>query len=269
MYLTAQQGKSVYRVDLQTGEINEKQFDSYATRVAVKNGKLYVALQCAEQGSSKKTFGAVAVIDTATFSTQTILNVSLVPFDIEVDDNGYVYLSDTDEGMASYRIDGKKISSWDCFYLMYLEKNPKLSKIFMVDSGVSPTDIFACEISDGIFGNNYDSPYHGYPMSTYQRLSPDGTRIFNGSGNMFVCRDGKTGDMEYCGTLGQPFAAICFDLPHDRFYTAKDKMLTAYSYGWRLAFNLSTLRRRCLTLKRTYRRCRCADANKWRQYAGN
>ncbi len=247
-YMTASNCKSLYRVDLQTGQITEKTFSVPVERLAMVNGKLYATLLRTghQYYGGSDGFGAVAVIDTATFATTAVFSTNIDPYDIAADDAGNVYLAPGSGQwslLASYNTDTGALLSEirQVRHLSRIDWNPHLKKIYLVTTDSSPVDITALETVNGVVTETYDSPYHGdYAMTSYERISPDGSRIFNGAGTMFACKPTQTGDMVYLGKLGVPFTSICFDLPNDRFYAAKDNKLTVCEYSTMKALNTLT-----------------------------
>ena len=248
-YLTAENGKSLYRVDLATGQITEKAFSVRAERIAIHNGNLYLTLLRTGHlyYGNNDGFGAVAVIDTATFTTKALFSTDVDPFDIEVDSKGNFFLA---PGSAQWSVvvsyngnTGALLSFAERFFCeCYVERNPASDKIYLITTVLSPRDITAVEISNGLITKYYGSPYHGdYDMSTYMKIDPQGKFIFNGAGTIFVSKSAQTGDMQYWGTLGKPFTAICFDKDSDRFYIGNERMLTAFEYSTQKALYTLTL----------------------------
>ena len=235
-YIIPYERNSVYRIDLETGAITSKQFDLAIRSMAVKNGKLYLALARGPKDNNREGYGAVAVINTATFKTEHIFNTDVHPYDLVVDESGIVYISPGENtGSLLFSYDSKTgqyiSSAFDVIQWSLLHQNPLTGKLYTINTYGSPTVLNAFETSNGNFTGHYSSPYRGeYPMTFVLRISPDGNFIFNGSGNIFRSAPTQMDDMVYLGSLHEPYTSICFDLSHDRFYTSKGNTLTAYSY---------------------------------------
>ncbi len=240
VYLTEVDGNSLYRVDYETGIITEKSFPLIAEQISIKNGKIYLSLLRTGHVYSLPTnqngYGAFAVIDASTFKTTSVFNTNLDPFDIEADEQGNVYLA---PGSGQWSIissysgeSGMHLSTYNnsVRFESYMDINPVTGKIYTITTDTSPRDIDAYEIANGIITTNYDSPYHGdYSMSTYMKISPDGSCIYNGSGNVFTSTPTQAGDMIYMQTLGDPFTTMCFDQTNNLFYTGNGNTLRSYS----------------------------------------
>ena len=241
IYMTAIDGYSLYRADLSTGEVSALCFDFKAERLAVANGKVYVTLphQAHARYLDTEGTGTIAIVDTASFQTEFMFDVSIDPYDIEVDAAGYAYIAPGSSGwsyISAYDTgNGSFISnSGNVYYKSFIDYNPQLGKIYSTDQGLSPADIFAYEVTDGVITAKYDSPYHGtYGISPYIEVSPDGKYIFNGAGTVYTCASTESGDMIYDGNIGGAYSSISFDLDNNRFYTSSDNTLTAYEYSSR------------------------------------
>ncbi|MDW7657352.1 MAG: Ig-like domain-containing protein, partial [Bacillota bacterium] len=239
-YLTAPSSRILYRVNLETGEVQTKTFSLTAERLVVKNGKIYLTLLRSGHQNWDNTYlngyGAVAVIDTATFRTEFIFNTNIDPYDIAADEAGHVFLapgSNQHSILAAYASQSGQFCSsiGSVYFKSWLDRNPISGKLYTISTNLIPRDIDAFEVSDGLITVNYDSPYHGnYEMYTLMRVSPDGQLIFNGSGNLFTSTPTQSGDMVYAGTLGSTYTSLAFDLAHNRFYTGDGKTFKGYAY---------------------------------------
>lgn len=241
-YITEKDSCSLYKIDLATGEILSKTFDIKAERLTIKNGKVYLTLPRHLHSyylPDGEGYGAIAVIDIATFSVEYIFDVALDPYDIEADDMGRVYIGPGSAQWSILSVYDSATGEWlsehrSVRYKSLWDYNEQYDKLYSITQSSSPRDIDAYEIGEGTITAKYDSPYHGdYTMHTYMRISPDGHYIFNGSGNIFNCAPTQSGDMVYSGTLGRTFTSICFDLASDTFFTSEGKVLTVYYYSTR------------------------------------
>lgn len=236
-YMTEVDGKSLYRIDLETGEIQEKQFDVYAEHIAVKNNKIYVTLRRRETPAplfddGYENSGAVAIVDTAAFKTETIFELFSYTTDIVTDEDGRPYVWSSK--LTSYDTSNGKHNS---FYITssggYLYYNSKMSKIYSM-SNYKPDRIYAYEVSDGIVDDSYESDrFSSSYLSSIMEISPDGEYLFNGRGPIFKCAADQSGDMIIDGYLDDGYNSICFDLANDAFYTASNRTFNAYRYSTR------------------------------------
>ncbi len=241
-YMTEKDGYSLYRVDLTTGEITEKSFGFKAERIAIKNSKLYLTMTITghQYYDSSQTledgYGAVAIIDTETFKTERIISTNTDISDIEVDEQGRLYLapgSYQNSILSVYENTGTLLSSYfPVYYGSYIERSLQTGRIYAKED-LTSAHLQAFDITDGVI-TAYRYSSRDYTMTSYMRISPDGQYIFNGAGTIFKCAQVLTDDMQYDGKIGEQFNTICFDLSNNTFYTAKDKTLTAYNYTTRV-----------------------------------
>lgn len=85
---------------------------------------------------------------------------------------------------------------------------PGLSRLFFINSGVSPSDINMVDIdvNNGTLGPEIDSPYHGdYTLTSPIRLLPDESAVVIGSGLFF-----STNDLSYLNSFGLAFTDLVF-----------------------------------------------------------
>lgn len=86
--------------------------------------------------------------------------------------------------------------------------SPVQSKVYFLDSGVSPTDVnmVAVDGTAGTLGAETDSPYHGdYALPNPIRLLPDESGVIVGSGIVFSATD-----LTYRTSLGLTFEDVAF-----------------------------------------------------------
>lgn len=236
MYMTESGGYKLYRIDLDTGEKSEIYFPYKAERLALKNGKLYVTMTYGHSPNYGTGNGYILVVDTPTFSVDKIINVVPDPYDIEADGLGRLYISPGSGGWAVLSVYNlateERIYTYEDFKDQVLfDYNSVYSKLYTIT-----TDITAYEINDGSITKRYTSPCWGdYDLSAYMKISPDGKYIFNGSGNIFACAQGQTGDMAYVRNIGHTFSSVCFDTSNDEFYIACNDRMYIYDYDtWTL-----------------------------------
>jgi hypothetical protein len=86
--------------------------------------------------------------------------------------------------------------------------SPVRSRVYFLDSGVSPTDVHMVSIdhAGGKLGADVDSPYHGdYSLPNPVRLLPDESKVIVGSGVIF-----DASDLTYRTSLGLAFVDVAF-----------------------------------------------------------
>lgn len=235
IYMTDKTNKKVYSVNYETKQISSIDFDLPPERLAYENNELFVTLLKGnhEYWTTNPLAGAIAIINTGTFTLSDRFDIDTDPFDLVVR-NGYIYVipgSNQWVPISSYsRLTKLKVanSSSNIRFQSFTELNPVSDTIVTVDTDVSPRDMSLVNISNGnVVGSIVDSPYHGnYPMTTNFGVSLDGKYVFNGSGEVFDA------NLNHVKTLNNAFYDIAFNPINNNFYTA-DKLnntITAYAY---------------------------------------
>lgn len=242
LYFTDIVGKKVYSINYQTGETKSIQFDLPTERITFANEEIYVTLlKSGHQYYNPSTdtgTGAVAIIDANNFTLKDKFDVNIDPFDIAVDNQGYIYLfggSNQWTAAKSYSRETKaEVASINGVRMQsYIQFNPNQDKLYTITTDTSPRDMTAYETRSGKYTvGGYDSPYHGdYAMSTKFRISPDGKYIFNAAGTIFKATGSKYDDMTYVTSLSTDFSDVAFNIEENKFYTAvKDNKIIEYDY---------------------------------------
>lgn len=248
-YAMNEKDSIIYLLDASTNSVVAYNYNTYdyksvklslpAEAVAFANNKIYVTQLKGKHSSvwwDEDQEGAFSVIDASTMKQERVINIDLDPFDIEADDKGIVYIS---SGSGQHtRIEsydsrtGKLLSSQRIYHRTYIKMNPSQTKVYSIDTAVSPRDIASYSINDGVLSPEKDSPYHGdYPLTTDLTISPDGKYLFNGTGNIFRASMVDSADMTYHASLDRSFTSIAFDVPNGELYTANNKKyIQAYDY---------------------------------------
>ena len=103
---------------------------------------------------------------------------------------------------------------------------PDKTKIYAINTDLSPRDIEEFTISNGKFTGSKDSPYHGdYDLGEDIKVSPDGRFVFNNLGHVFK------GNLEHAAKLEVPFNDIAFDLPNNHFYSGIGNYIFRHQYS--------------------------------------
>ena len=238
LYMTDNANRKLHAVNYQTKTISTLKLDLAPERLTYANGKLYVALLKSghQYWTESPLEGAIAVVDTKTFTLTKVFTIAADPYDIVVDHDGYIYTIPgsnqwsnidgfspiTNEKMPNYRI---------MRFQSLAEMHPINNRIYTVDTDSSPRDMSFFDVSNGVVQSQKDSPYHGdYTMATNFRLSPDGNYVFNGSGEIFDA------NLIHLSSLNMKFTDVTFDISKNKFYLGnKDaKGITAFDYGTEL-----------------------------------
>jgi serine protease Do len=222
-------------INYETQEVKSISLPLPAERLYFANGELYITLLKGQHDlywRNENQEGAIAVIDTSTFTLKESFDIDLDPFDIVVDDR-YIYVS-SGSGQWTYiksydLVTKQEVDSESIRNASYLEMHPNQYMIYAITTDTFPRDISVFTISSGQFTGTYDSPYHGdYQMTADMTISDDGKYIFNHIGTVFHATNLKSTNMTYVTSIS-PFTAIAFDQAAQAFYTGKDNKVTMYN----------------------------------------
>ncbi|WP_053367945.1 hypothetical protein [Bacillus sp. FJAT-27245] len=236
--------KNVIRYNYKTKEKKVLKLDLKTEKMMVSGDVLYVLLMTREEHDpywSHNQSGAVAVIDTKTFTLIKEFPINIDPYDIAVDDS-YIYLTPgSGQSTHVYRYSRKTYEFLGSEYVVdftdqsTIKFSEALNKFYTVRakglikkmSGFQYTDNFSRV-------NHFRSPYHGdYPLTPLFYLSPDGKYLFNGSGNVFLTTNDKATDMTFFKRItgGSPnaFYSLGFNLEDGKFYTG-GTIVSVYDY---------------------------------------
>jgi serine protease Do len=225
---------NIVEINYETQEVKSIPMPLPAERLYFANDELYVTLlkgQHSPYWQEEDQEGAIAIVDTATFTLKEQFDIALDPFDIVADDK-YIYVS-SGSGQLTYiksydRVTKQEVDSEWIQNASYLEMHPNKTMIYAITTDLSPRDISVYTISDGQFTGSYDSPYHGeYEMEPAMTISDDGKYIFNHFGIVFRSTPLKSTNMTYVTEIF-PFTSIAFDQGSKTFYTGYENELTMY-----------------------------------------
>ena len=248
VYMSDHEAKKVYCISTDTYEQKSISFDIGPESMFYKNGKLYVSLCVKRHGDNVNEqweddqSGAFAIIDCATFSVIAQYSIEFDPYSIVVSNNDTVYIGSGSRKwmeLHSYNQDGtlfEKITSYDP--LVNFGYNPQLNRIYGIDSFNTPRTIHAVYLNSygeilEVYSGENKPPNFG--ISTKEKnflITPDGTRILNGSGNVYDCSTIRADDMRLLKpSLDHYWTAIAFNEEGTEFYTALDnKSIYTYDY---------------------------------------
>lgn len=241
VYLTKLGSRTVYAVNYETTEIKTLTLSYPANRVELYQNQLVFTQH--KMSHDMYNFGpyegAIALVDLDTFTTNTIFDVEADPYDIAIDKDGYLYITPGSgqwEDMQVYSLQDKsRISNSNKANMRNKSSalyNAETNKIYSISTEVSPRDVDAFEINQGVIRNNYDSPYHGdYWLMPHARISPDGLKMYNASGIVFGLAALQMGDMSFEFDLGKSYNDYAFSLNNQLMFAANSSGGTdVYSY---------------------------------------
>lgn len=221
VYMTDLGSKKIYSVNIEKGTIKSLELPYAAERMTLSGQKLYVTQM--KRSHSKYNFGpydgGIAVIDKSNFQLEGVKDVDIDPYDIAVDKKGYIFItpgSGQHSNLKVYNLmDWEEVKSTSHTYVharstIYFNENN--SKVYMIDSDISPRDIRAAETNNGVLINSYDSPYHGdYTMLKTAKITPDGQAIYNYK-NAYALNSLQSGDLVMNLQFDRPYTDFAFSL---------------------------------------------------------
>ncbi|MEW8969800.1 MAG: hypothetical protein AB2411_04190, partial [Mesobacillus sp.] len=243
LYMTKLGSQTLYAVNFTTGEIGTLTLPYPAERLDLFDNKLYITQhKMSHEYRADIRTGAIAEVDTETFSLNSVLDINEDPYDIAVDSNGYVYISPGSDQWGDLRVYSmtekteiiQNPNKTSIYYKSFIHFNPATSKVYAMDKESSPTDFEAFEVVDGaIINNHYDSIYHGdYDMEGISRFSHDGLNLYDNSGNVFNLAPYQSGDMVFNFSFGKGYNDYAFSTEQGlTFGASKTRGIDVYEYG--------------------------------------
>ncbi|MDF2700065.1 MAG: hypothetical protein K0Q49_1621 [Haloplasmataceae bacterium] len=242
--------KMLVQYNLETKETVSKTFNLQPEQLTFADDKIYVTLLKVAHSSyldDYEQIGAYAVVNANDFDDTVIYDINLDPFDIAVDQDGYVYITSGSGQwtfMNIYDTEGKLVNNAFIRQQSYVEYNSTLDKVYLIDTDTSPRDISSIQydkVNEKIYG--YDSTYHGYySLEKLIAISPDGKYLFNNSGNVFSLSSNQGNDILFRTTLNYGnYEDIVFNIQENEFYTLKGNDINVYNYDTLSFKSLKTL----------------------------
>jgi len=238
LYMTDLGSKTIYAHHYKTGQIQSLKLPYAAERLTLRNGMLFVTQmkQSHTHSTESPEIGAIAVVKTANFTIEEVIDIETDPYDIAVDKDNYLYItpgSGQHNKMLVYNLatkqrveNTKNTAIYEQSTVVY---NEELSKLYTISNSGSPTDIEAKEINQGIITASYDSPYHGkYAINQTSSLSPDGLRLYN-LGTAYSLTSVESGDMTFKFDFGEWYNDFAFN-DEFTFAASTDSGVDVYSY---------------------------------------
>ncbi|MCM3663660.1 cell wall-binding repeat-containing protein [Mesobacillus subterraneus] len=237
LYSLSDDDNSIRSYNLTTGEEKSIQLKASPEQLYIENNKIYVSIVHGlhDDYNFGVQSGEIAIIDAGQFKLEKTFEIDLDPFDLVVDKNGFIYVSGGSAQWTEIKsyssLTGAEVSVNRIRQQSYLEMNPNQTKVYAINTDLSPRDISEYYISNGVITGYKDSPYHGeYDLGDFSnfsdiKASPDGKYLFNSYGHVFK------GNLEYAAELEVPYNDVAFDLGQNRFYSGIGGYVFRHNYS--------------------------------------
>lgn len=241
MYMTKLGSKTLYAVNYETGVVSTLALPYPAERLELYQDKLYVTQHKMSHSLDKQDnlTGAIAEVNKDEFKVIDIMDINTDPFDIAIDEHGFIYISNGSSQWASITVYSLKDKveivneRYRLYAQSYIQYNAETSKLYAIGTRLSPTDVEAFEVVKGKIKTYYNSPYHGdYILQSFAKISPDGLHMYNRSGVVFELATFQSGDMNFSFDLGEKYNDYAFDVENQLTFAANvNGGIDVYKYG--------------------------------------
>jgi hypothetical protein len=242
VYLTRLVEKELVKVDPLTGQILQRwrlPYVAEAVCITPDMSHLYVALPSAGHNCCNDDHeGYIAEVDLALGAVTRVFWINEDPWDLVATDSGFLVVSSGSgqwDDIRSYDLDtGANVSTASLFYYhSNLALHPSQTRIYVADTGLSPSDIERIDIDPvtGALTPRGDSIYHGdHPMDGDVYPHPNGDLLITQGGGVYTSNADRTQDMLYLRTLDFGFAgAAAFDTANAGLLTASESSIDYYN----------------------------------------
>ena len=230
VYATKLGSKTIHAINFETGKKETLTLPYPANHIEIYNNQLILTQHKMSHDAyhSGPYSGAIAIVDTEPFALNRVFGVETDPYDIAVDKDGYVYITNGSGQWINMKVyslhDQKEVPNGHKSHMRMQSTilyNEEMNKVYTIDTDLSPRDITAFEINKGVILNQYDSPYHGkYRLDPKATISPDGESLYNNSGNVFGLTAISSGDMNYKYNLGDTYNDFAFSPEEELMFAA-------------------------------------------------
>ncbi|WP_216830404.1 Ig-like domain-containing protein [Alkalihalobacterium elongatum] len=229
IYMTRQNSKTIVAVDYKSGTMHTLDLPFPGEQLELYDGKLYITQQKMQRSATNfgPYIGAIAVVETSSFELVELFDINAEPYDIAIDKDGYLYVTPGSGQWADMKVyslhDQKEIPNKNAntrhrSAILYSETT---SRVYTITSDVSPRDVTAFEVDNGVINAKYSSPYHGkYPLRPTAKISPDGLQMYNLSGVVFELSTVRNQDMTYDFSFGERYSDYAFSLEEELTFAA-------------------------------------------------
>lgn len=205
----------VYEMNYDTGAIRQLTMPYYANRLALVDSKLYVTMTRPE-----KSLDTVAIINLGTFTIQNSYDFGMDIIGIRADSN-WTYIYSSSEIDVYSKSLTQKISSISCSGLQTLEVNSQSGRLY----GGAQDSINEYQVVNGQIGTVRLHTSYG---ATRIWISPDGTYMVTGFGEVFSCSTDPSKDMILLGDINYVPQWVEFDNVRNEFFTTIGKVINVY-----------------------------------------
>ncbi|QOR36843.1 trypsin-like peptidase domain-containing protein [Clostridium sp. 'deep sea'] len=233
IYAADKGNKLLYEINYETNKISKMPLSYMPEALTFANGQLYVAL--AHQPHSHTWWqedqtGTVLIINPNTFTVADSLSVSIDPFDIAVDKQGYIYVSSGSgqwTNIHSYSPTTKSlISKANVYQKSNIEVNQVENKLYVTRIETSQREMGYYSLLNGQILQYQKYNNQGNVSITSKLVTgPDGAFVFNSWGVIF------DSSLSYVGKLSFTFVDMAFNAYNNDIYTiAYSDIIYVYDY---------------------------------------
>lgn len=226
--------KFVYDQDSVSGGVYAKdsttvgEFVYRPSRIDFADGELYVSLASEDYDywDDDKT-GVIVIVNSDTFAIRNQVGADFEPYDIEIDEDGYFYVTGSKDGSSDYitsydKSSMKKIDKTDIYKASVIELEKNTNMIH------SKHDKY--KVDNGML-NWINRSENDYDYENGSKFSPDGKYLFHRYGKILNhCDNGYDNFIEIY-KMDDRFDQIVFDIDNNRYFTHdEEEEINVYDY---------------------------------------
>ena len=237
LYATAVNSRNIYKFDYITGKITHIILPYIAEKLDMVNGFLYITQKMQQhKESNEKWFGKIAKVRISDFKMVDSMDVDIDPFDIAVDKDNYVYITNgsgqwVEMGVYSFETKSKIINDdiGTICSKCTLEYDQNKSKLYTIENHFESSTLYCNNVANGKISDtiryNFDKEITSFA------IGPDGKWLYTSAG--ILLQESKLSSINYKGiALKHPYNHFEFDTVNNLVYAARqDSGIDVYKYG--------------------------------------
>lgn len=231
VYYLDSKSKSLFRLDLTTGDKKVIGLRHPAEKVVEKNGKLFVTQLIQDRSPynfMKTQKGIINVYAADDLELIKEVNVNIDPYDIAVDDAETLIISSgSDQGnqaeIQTYNWKtSEKLSFVNVPTQQLIELSPAQNRVYSIQTSHYTGRIVTFSFKDGKLESAPMEPRYFDTMKLrgYTQMTPNGKVMYNGDGTAYALSTVTSEDLAPLGKLATPFTTMTFNEASKKFYLA-------------------------------------------------